>query len=74
MTNAQKHNLLKKSLYVFQRMYMLGLIVLLLYMEREFFALVFFIIYWNRPEYDNVRKIIRSRWGNNDHPENQKSN
>ena len=69
MTNAQKYNLIKKGLYMFQRLFMLSLIVYLLYMGRPFFALVFVVIYWNRPEYDNVRRIIRSRVKNNGHPQ-----
>jgi len=58
MNIYQQHDLAKKVIYLFQRLGMLGLIVLLLWMEREWFALVFCLFYWNRPEYDRIRKVI----------------
>lgn len=69
MTDAQRHNLAKKALYTFQRLAMLGGIVLLIWMDETFFALVFCLFYWNRPEYDLERRPIRSRRAKNDHPE-----
>jgi hypothetical protein len=60
MTAAQWHDIAKKALYMAQRIIMLGLIVLLLYMRHEVFAGIFCLFYWNRPEYDVQRKVIRS--------------
>ncbi|MCF8460466.1 MAG: hypothetical protein K9G46_07060 [Flavobacteriales bacterium] len=69
MTNNQQHDIAKKTLYAFQRLAMLGLIVLLLYMGRWAFAFIFCLFYWNRPEYDAVRKVIKGTYSS----QNQKS-
>lgn len=62
MTNNQQYDLAKKVLYVFQRLAILAFIVTLVYLNRWAFAFIFCIFYWNRPEYDAVRKVIKGNF------------
>jgi len=57
--SPQAHDIAKKALYLFQRLTMLGLIILLVHQEHELFALIFCLFYWNRPEYDRVIKLLK---------------
>lgn len=59
MTDRQRYDLLRRLIYVGQRVALASITAALAFTDHGFFAFVFVILYLSTPNYDHVRKQIK---------------